>query len=57
MVTDEGQLNKFKKRFAGLEALADTSAAALGTPPSKDELKKAGAKGKGGAAKGGAKRR
>jgi hypothetical protein len=51
IVTDAGQLDKFKKRFAGLEALADVSAAAGAAPPSKEELKKlkaAGAnKGKG----------
>lgn len=57
LVTDEGQLNKFKKRFAGLEALADVSAAAAGAPPSKEELKKAGAKVGGKAGGKGGKRR
>lgn len=59
IVTDEGQLNKFKRRFAGLEELADVSAAAAGKPPTKEELKAAGAKvGGGGKAGGkGAKRR
>lgn len=49
IVVDEGQLNKFKKRFAGLGELSQVSAAASTPGPSKEELKKAAAAGKAGA--------
>ncbi|KAI8470798.1 MAG: plastid/chloroplast ribosomal protein L31 [Monoraphidium minutum] len=55
MVVDEGQLNKFKKRFAGLEELAQVSANAGTAGPSKEDIKKAMAAAKAG--KAGAKKR
>ncbi|GBF96482.1 50S ribosomal protein chloroplastic [Raphidocelis subcapitata] len=58
IVVDEGQLNKFKKRFAGLEELSQVSASASGGPASKEDVKKAaaGRKGAGKAAGGKARR-
>jgi ribosomal protein L31 len=49
MISDEGQLNKFKKRFAGLEELSEISAtAAVAVPEDEKPKKKGGAAGKGG---------
>eukprot|EP00879_Flechtneria_rotunda_P002917 GHRR01003134.1.p1 GENE.GHRR01003134.1~~GHRR01003134.1.p1 ORF type:complete len:146 (+),score=58.24 GHRR01003134.1:79-516(+) len=58
LVMDEGQLNKFKKRFAGLEEFAEVgAAAALGGPATEDDTGKKIGKGKAAAGKGGKKRR
>eukprot|EP00877_Chromochloris_zofingiensis_P015012 jgi/Chrzof1/9765/Cz04g14290.t1 len=49
MVMDEGQLNKFKKRFAGLEELtAVAPSGAKAVPLEKPAKAQKGAKGKGG---------
>lgn len=49
MISDEGQLNKFKKRFAGLEELSEVSAtASIALPEDEKPKKKAGNAGKGG---------
>eukprot|EP00775_Hariotina_reticulata_P009744 gene9744-9902_t len=46
LVVDEGQLNKFKKRFAGLEEFAEVGAAAsiAGAPTEDENGKKIGTK-------------
>lgn len=47
IVADEGQLNKFKKRFAGLDELSEISATAgTAMAPEEDKPKKKGGKGK-----------
>lgn len=48
LVTDDGQLNKFKKRFAGLGEMAEINTAAASSPAAKlEEVKKPAGKGKG----------
>jgi hypothetical protein len=48
LVVDEGQLNKFKKRFGGLEEFAEIGAAASSSGPATDDegMKKIGGKAK-----------
>jgi len=48
MISDEGQLNKFKNKFAGLEDLLEISATAAMAAPEEDKPKKKAAGGKGG---------
>lgn len=46
IIADEGQLNKFKKRFSGLGELSEINAAVLAAPAAKvEKAPKGGAKG------------